>query len=527
MPNSRSLDLYSGVDPDVERSKSFADAELKAYWELVQGHERSDFLEHGNRVVEIVRSYADGLVSPFVYQVALLHDLVDRMMHCGDDDPRFRAAATAIYKYLSELTNNEDGYESHIGDFISHNLADLTSIENYAEKYRIEMAHKDETMREFIQNKDSREPLGSEMWRYELPYINLENLRESALVHNIEAVIIKAAEAIDNLVHPAPNGYALLQDILEAESYYAPLCESMGLDAMAMKLRSEATKRRLEKLGKKDVIDRALQLRKSALESGFQEKLPGILGANAIDYDFSPSVSFNLEDDHSILMSGTIIGGQFNGAELRLRLKSVGSIAKKIDKDLAKHPEFGGRDPLDIIGITIISHTDEVSSDRFSQGLQLVDASPEMSLEIAPSKATPAFVQGDKDFIAKFDSPDEHVSLGKEIQEIDGKPDPFPYKVAKFTGRYREKVPFEVQFLTAQDRKAARVGMTAHILFKLAEFKERKIKYTEDEAEDLIKQLTDMYERRDHIDKSAKNINKRSRLNIGPFMDRMFYGLAA
>ena len=51
MPNSRSPDLYSGVDPDVERSKSFADAELKAYWELVQGRERSDFLEHGNRVV--------------------------------------------------------------------------------------------------------------------------------------------------------------------------------------------------------------------------------------------------------------------------------------------------------------------------------------------------------------------------------------------------------------------------------------------------------------------------------------------
>ena len=88
--------------------------------------------------------------------------------------------------------------------------------------------------------------------------IDPEYMKDFLKTVNIESVIIKACELVDNLEHPTSRREsALLQDVLEAESFYAPLCEVLGLEALGSKLLGLAKRIRLEKLNKFASIEQA------------------------------------------------------------------------------------------------------------------------------------------------------------------------------------------------------------------------------------------------------------------------------
>lgn len=455
--------------------------------------ERSDFLDHSRRVAEIVHTYADGLVAPATYHAALLHDLVDRFRR-EDDDSRRAPAAVALYDYLTNPSTAEID-----ANFALHLMADMTSIEAGAEKYRgLDYGDVDFLARMHGEDK-SAIPDKSQIWAQEIPLIDIDNLSEQAKWHNMEAIIIKAAEEIDNLMNPAPNDTSLLQDIVEAETFYAPLCEVFGLDAMAMKLRTEATKRRYEKLGKHDLLRRATEIQREALESGIEDTLPSLFGSQRIDYDYAPNATRGTSE-HPVFYSGTIVGGPLDGCEVRMRVKSIGSIIKKIESlkdNLA---------PLDIFAITVISGNHEESAEAFVHTLKSVETSLQYDFKPAPGKKMAIYAQGSDSYKNAMQT--ACAEAGFECEVPTGE---YGYAVARCTGTFtttKHVTGFEVQFLDAKTRKDARIGMQAHVIFKMIKYS--GVDQSELDFAHLVALLEQTNDRRDHVDKSAHNVNKRS-----------------
>lgn len=474
--------------------------------------ERPDFLDHSRKTSDCIRIYSDGGIAPAVYYAALMHDLPSRF-YAGDatDLRRGPAAAALIEFYTNPIVTDRTRR------FVFSLLADLPSIERGAELCRDYDENPPELQEVMRGERTGRIAADDPLWRAEAKIGQVSrfiiNLRQQAEGHNVEAVQIKAAEAIANLQCPAPDDTALLRDIIEAETFYAPLCEVWGLDAMAMSLRSEATKLRYRKMGMQYLVDKATDLRSEVLQTNIVEDLPRMLGAERIEFEYAPNAATtDPYREVSMYYAGVIVGGPLDGRSIRMRLKSIGSITKKIHKD----PEQ--RLPLDLFAITIIADSHEQNAIDFVDVIQRIESDDAYSLRAAPSKELAMATQGSEEYMQSMQEAANAVGLklepvyetytdckGKEKRRTK------EYHVTKCTGVYettKHSAPFEIQFLDAKNRKDARISEQAHIIFKL--IRDSGLELSPEDKLQIRDVLSATYDRMSHVDKTAKYINKRS-----------------
>lgn len=462
-----------------------ANAAVLRYHEAVEFNaaaaERPDFLDHAKRVTCIVHAYASDLVAPEIYDVALMHDLVDRT-HNHQHEERQAAAANELAEYFTGR---------HVGakDYVAHVLADLSFVEESAE-----------TCRSMLPPVESQlaSRIDTTPWSHEVPPIDIPHLADVAHRCNLEAIIVKAAEAIDNLIHKAPSERALLHDVTEAEHFYAPLCEVAGLDAMAMKLRSEATKRRFEQLSEHDLLARAGELHREAARFGIECELPSLLAADDIDFSYVPGMHLD-GGEFSWFGSASVMGGPLDGASIRYRLKSIGSIARKLDSEPTGNP------PLDTIAVTVITQDYAETGRTFRAAVDQARAHDRIELTPARTKSSPLYIQGSPSYVQAA----SHEFGPSEYQQGVYPDTSSTYNVAKYTARMRAQngvySGIEVQFVTETDRRRARIGETAHIIYKQQLAAGRSVDYSQ-----LVELLGDMYDRKNHIDPNGVHVNKES-----------------
>src|SRR5690606_25202348 len=92
--------------------------------------------------------------------------------------------------------------------------------------------------------------LPPETWSVAQPYLDFKHIGEFIDTIDIDSIFIKGCELADNLLYPASDREsAKLQDVLEAESFYAPILELLKFDGLASLLRSRAHMVRLEMRG--------------------------------------------------------------------------------------------------------------------------------------------------------------------------------------------------------------------------------------------------------------------------------------
>ena len=443
---------------------------LDDYISCTEG-ECEDFKDHAYRVYKIVKAYTSDDLPPEAASLSLIHDVADRMFNKKStkyNDTWARNATDALYEFMDDENISHDQLK-----YSACLLADMVEIEQNAAHHRKLMAK----IAEEESNDDYREAysliaerymgkVSPDQWRVAQPLLDLDHMRMGMDKVNIEAFIIKGAEIMDNLQYPSSKREsAVLQDVLEAESFYAPILEAMGYEAFAAELRSVAKVRRLIGQGKEDLVKSAKETQDRILQVGMDKIADKIFGVNdgTINYairkdEDSGEYSTHMGEFAADTKYGNMVAGNW-------RIKTVGSLADKLK---------GGDGIMDIVGMMVISRDRETTACDFAHFI--ADRLKEFRPVCARSKNRPVYIQGTKEYVdvveqnlrelgvgsdeylVKIDTDEKREQRGYSIYEIS--------KVTFAVDVDDVEVPVEIQFITKDERRRARTGEVSHIAYK-------------------------------------------------------------
>ena len=443
---------------------------LDGYISCTEG-EREDFKDHAYRVHKIVKAYTGDDLPPEAASLSLIHDVADRMFNKKStkyNDVWARNAADALYEFMDDEKISHDQLE-----YSASLLADMAKIEQSAAHHRRQMARiaKEESNEDYqeiypLVAERSMDEVSPEQWVIAQPLLDLDHMRMEMDKVNIEAFIIKGAEIMDNLQHPSSKREsAALQDVLEAESFYAPILEAMGYEAFAAELRSAAKVRRLIGQGKEDLVKSAKETQDRVLQVGMDEIADKIFGVNdgTINYairkdEDSGEYSTHMGEFAADTEYGNMVAGNW-------RIKTVGSLADKLK---------GGDGIMDIVGMMVISRDRKTIARDFAHFI--ADRLKEFRPVCARSKNRPVYIQGTKEYVdivernlrelgvssdeylVKIDTDEKCEKRGYSIYEVS--------KVTFAVDIDGVETPVEIQFVTKDERRSSRVEEKSHLIYK-------------------------------------------------------------
>ena len=443
---------------------------LDGYISCTEG-ERKDFKEHAYRVHKIVKAYTGDDLPPEAASLSLIHDVADRMFNKKStkyNDVWARNAADALYGFMDDEKISHEQLE-----YSASLLADMAKIEQSAAHHRRQMAE----IAEEESNEDYQEiyslvaerhmgEVSPEQWAIAQPLLDLDHMRLEMDKVNIEAFIIKGAEIMDNLQHPSSKREsAVLQDVLEAESFYAPILEAMGYEAFAAELRSVAKVRRLIGQDKEDLVKSAKETQDRVLQVGMDKIADKIFGVNdgTINYairkdEDSGEYSTYMGEFAADTEYGNMVAGNW-------RIKTVGSLADKLK---------GGDGIMDIVGMMVISRDRETTACDFAHFI--ADRLKEFRPVCARNKNKPIYIQGTKEYVDIVEqnlrelgvSSDEYLIKIDTDEKCEKRGYPI-YEISKVTFVVvvdDVEIPVEIQFITKDERCRARTGEVSHIAYK-------------------------------------------------------------
>ena len=443
---------------------------LDSYISCTEG-EREDFKDHAYRVHKIVKAYTGDDLPPEAASLSLIHDVADRMFNKEStkyNDVWARNAADALYEFMDDEKISHDQLE-----YSASLLADMAKIEQSAAHHRRQMARiaKEESNEDYqeiypLVAERSMDEVSPEQWVIAQPLLDFNHMGMEMDKVNIESFIIKGAEIMDNLQHPSSEREsAVLQDVLEAESFYAPILEAMGYEAFAAELRSVAKVRRLIGQGKEELIESAKETQDRVLQVGMDEIADKIFGVNdgTINYairkdEDSGEYSTHMGEFAADTKYGNMVAGNW-------RIKTVGSLADKLK---------GGDGIMDIVGMMVISRDRETTACDFAHFI--ADRLKEFRPVCARSKNRPVYIQGTKEYVdivernlrelgvssdeylVKIDTDEKCEKRGYSIYEVS--------KVTFAVDIDGVETPVEIQFVTKDERRSSRVEEKSHLIYK-------------------------------------------------------------
>lgn len=443
---------------------------LDGYISCTEG-EREDFKDHAYRVHKIVKAYTGDDLPPEAASLSLIHDVADRMFNKKStkyNDVWARNAADALYEFMDDEKISHDQLE-----YSASLLADMAKIEQSAAHHRRQMARiaKEESNEDYqeiypLVAERSMDEVSPEQWVIAQPLLDFNHMGMEMDKVNIESFIIKGAEIMDNLQHPSSKREsAALQDVLEAESFYAPILEAMGYEAFAAELRSAAKIRRLIGQGKEDLIESAKETQDRVLQVGVDKIADKIFGVNdgTINYairknEDSGEYSTHMGEFAADTKYGNMVAGNW-------RIKTVGSLADKLK---------GGDGIMDIVGMMVISKDRETTTRDFAHFI--ADRLKEFRPVCARGKNRPIYIQGTKEYVDVVEKNLHKLGVGsdKYLVKIDTnekceKRGYSIYEVSKVTFAVDIndiEIPVEIQFLTKDERRSSRVEEKSHLIYK-------------------------------------------------------------
>ena len=443
---------------------------LDSYISCAEG-EREDFKEHAYRVHKIVKAYTGDDLPPEAASLSLIHDVADRMFNKKStkyNDVRARNAADALYGFMDDekISHDQLKYSACL-------LADMVKIEQSAAHHRRQMAEiaKEESNEDYreiypLVAERSMDEVSPEQWVIAQPLLDFNHMGMEMDKVNIESFIIKGAEIMDNLQHPSSKREsAALQDVLEPESFYAPILEAMGYEAFAAELRSAAKVRRLIGQGKEDLVKSAKETQDRVLQVGMDEIADKIFGVNdgTINYairkdEDSGEYSTHMGEFAADTEYGNMVAGNW-------RIKTVGSLADKLK---------GGDGIMDVVGMMVISIGRKTIARDFAHFI--ADRLKEFRPVCARSKNRPVYIQGTKEYVdivernlrelgvssdeylVKIDTDEKCEKRGYSIYEVS--------KVTFAVDIDGVETPVEIQFVTKDERRSSRVEEKSHLIYK-------------------------------------------------------------
>ena len=443
---------------------------LDGYISCTEG-EREDFKDHAYRVYKIVKAYTSDDLPPEAASLSLIHDVADRMFNKEStkyNDTWARNAADALYEFMDDENISHDQLK-----YSACLLADMAKIEQSAAHHRKLMAEiaKEESNEDYqeiysLVAERSMDEVSPEQWVIAQPLLDFNHMGMEMDKVNIESFIIKGAEIMDNLQHPSSKREsAALQDVLEAESFYAPILEAMGYEAFAAELRSAAKIRRLIGQNREELIESAKETQDRVLQVGVDKIADKIFGVNdgTINYairknEDSGEYSTHMGEFAADTKYGNMVAGNW-------RIKTVGSLADKLK---------GGDGIMDVVGMMVISRDRKTIARDFAHFI--ADRLKEFRPVCARSKNRPVYIQGTKEYVdivernlrelgvssdeylVKIDTDEKCEKRGYSIYEVS--------KVTFAVDIDGVETPVEIQFVTKDERRSSRVEEKSHLIYK-------------------------------------------------------------
>ena len=512
---------------------------LEGYFQGEGVNERKDLVEHAERTMKLVEEFAGLKLPPEAIHAVLLHDVVDRF-HNRDSQKctpeRRQAAGLAL---ADVFTNPKTRMTREQGSYVASLLADFILVEEVSGRHRLQVANTiPENIREIITDRYEGS-VPAEAWRQIEPFVDVEQMAEFLDKTNIEAVIIKACELLANMRYPSSSREsAKLQDVLEAESFYAPLCEVMGFDGLAASLRSQAHIIRLKGQGEHDLIEEIREQYETIRHIGVRNLVNTIFGTEEVvakavvgprSEESCPNRSIHIGD--FLAKNGKKVEGKY-------RLKTVGAWAAKVHE--ARQNDKLEYTPMDVLGLTVISGTVKDQARDFVEFLQRrIDMNPAFQLKKANSKSSAIYVQGTVDYVnaVRWEMWQHGFDIGRcefAIQDDESvKQCGQKYQVSKVTflmdhPELDKGVPVEVQFVTKAERQRSRTGEVAHIIYKYIRQLERKRPVPDEEklfiAQTMSRLLKQIHQRRDYASHDLM-VNERSTPARDAFLEDLWYFL--
>ena len=512
---------------------------LEGYFQGEGVNERKDLVEHAERTMKLVEEFAGLKLPPEAIHAVLLHDVVDRF-HNRDSQKctpeRRQAAGLAL---ADVFTNPKTRMTREQGSYVASLLADFILVEEVSGRHRLQVANTiPENIREIITDRYNGS-VPAEAWRQIEPFVDVEQMAEFLDKTNIEAVIIKACELLDNMRYPSSSREsAKLQDVLEAESFYAPLCEVMGFDGLAASLRSQAHIIRLKGQGKHDLIEEIREQYETIRQVGVRNLVNTIFGTEEVVAKAVVGLRSEASCHNRPVHIGDFLAKNGKKVEGKYRLKTVGSWAAKVHE--ARQNDKLEYTPMDVLGLTVISGTVKDQARDFVEFLQRrIDMNPAFQLKKANSKSSAIYVQGTVDYVnaVRWEMWQHGFDIGRcefAIQDDESvKQCGQKYQVSKVTflmdhPGVNKGVPVEVQFVTKAERQRSRTGEVAHIIYKYIRQLERKRPVPDEEklfiAQTMSRLLKQIHQRRDYASHDLM-VNERSTPARDAFLEDLWYFL--
>lgn len=467
---------------------------------IVDGRLSQRAYEHPINVANLLHDLMGLELERSVYDAAALHDLAQVATSEGAGKA---SAVQALREYsqkvAGEYVESDSGFRCPKWDYMSTLLSDMDEIEECSQLGRqIETEHV--IVSDLLQSKIEG-PVPQEAWSEPSGLVDLTKIENLLQNVNLESALVKAAEMLDNLRNPAPSERSVLQDVFDAESFYAPLCEAMGFDGLSMALRSEAAIIRLRRGGHEDVLEEAETM--LAGLSDREQVLSDVSGLFQHLLDGVTTVETPLRDasGHGIKLGNVAlhalgIGESNTDPRAHWRVKTLGSLAVKLAKT--------GEKPADVLGVTIVVGDLEELAVTYKGLVECIRANKVVKERPASSRSQAYSIQGAPEYITTVAQElyETGVVNKGDVEEV---PKDNGHQVAKATFVYRPhvvdrrrpkvEIPIELQIQTAEDWLASRIGSAAHLLYKAGAIGDHTV-------------IAAIQKRREHL--KAPSLNPRS-----------------
>lgn len=327
-------------------------------------------------------------------------------------------------------------------------------------------------LNDYIQSHNNHPRLHSAQLTEQEVTEEISNLLRLGKSINLETVLIGAAYNLALMDTYNPQSREAQAALSQAEFIYASLCEIIGFDGLAMALRSRVECIRLYNTGHDHIVSESERIAMSYQDKDgnyaplFNHFVDGILSETVGPCSHEPVLT--ADPMHGIVIEEGACDQQ--GLRVVARLKSVGSRASKLLRNLEKHNAFEIN--MDDVGITLVAQDDEHLATSYIAMIEKMLLSEKVSVHPSPSRTCEFHISGDRQFVDYIRSciverfPLEHESF-EFIADTTG------FNVAKATGFYEDQegcVAFETQVLTQQGRKDSRSGRSAHVFYKFMRF---------------------------------------------------------
>jgi len=439
----------------------------------------------------------------------LLHDVPGRTFHRESEE---RAILSDLLQegwrdYIQQT--GENYIDQSTVDYMHDQVVIGMDARNYRESIKLQPNGISVHDKEMINDSSYDGMVNVAGWHMDMPKIRISELYDLAKRINIESLVIKSAEMLDNIKNPPEQDSQQLRNILEAESFYIPLLETIGYDAMAAEMASVCHIYRLRGQGNADIIKRAAEIyRENA------EKDPADLAMQLFGLSEKPDIHWIVNKTSDDIYSGIncrfaelIVPIAGVSRRVLFRQKSIGSMAKKMslkgndynvmdtfafqvictaeDDTLDKKHHYEMTDAE--IKRIHVAQTEDLAN-VFNSFVETVSGNESLQLKSTNGVRKPIFIQGDANYVNTV-----YEGLSLEYAEVVGREfrdAEVPYRVSKATA-FVNGLPVEVQVVTDVDRKLGRTGATSHA----ASYKNQD----DDKTNDSLRRLQEIHRRVEHM----------------------------